>query len=50
MGEVAEKGVNHMATFSFGQLKNIVRYHFGSNTYMDEGNKKDHKRLGCWLK
>ena len=30
--------------FSLGQLKNIVRYHFGSNAYMDEENKKDHKK------
>ena len=30
--------------FSLGKLKNIVRYHFGSNAYMDEENKKDHKK------
>ena len=33
-----------MATVSLGQLKNIVRYHFGSNEYRDEENKKDHKK------
>ena len=33
-----------MATFSLGQLKSIVRYHFGSNTYRGEENKKDQKK------
>ena len=33
-----------MAMVSLGQLKNIVRYHFGSNEYRDEENKKDHKK------
>ena len=47
MEEVTEKGVHHMATFSLGQIKNIYRYHFGSNAYRDEENKKDHKK--AWL-
>ena len=48
MQEVAEKGVNHMYVFSLGQLKNIVRYHFDSNAYRDEENKKDNKKA-CLL-
>ena len=41
MEEVEEKVVNHMATFSLGQHKNIVTYHFGSYAYRE--NKKDKK-------
>ena len=33
-----------MATFSLGQLKNIVCYHFGSNAYRDDQNNKDKKK------
>ena len=44
MEYVEEKGVNHMAKFSLGNLKNIVRYHFGSNKYRDEENKKGLKK------
>ena len=44
MEEVSEKGVNHMAMFSLGQLKNIFCYHFVSNVYRDEKNKKDHRK------
>ena len=47
MEEVAEKGVNNMATFSPWQIKNIVRYQFGRNAYRDEENNKDHKK--DWL-
>ena len=34
-----------MANFSLGQLMNIVRYHFGRNSYKDEENNNGEKGL-----
>ena len=42
--EVAVKGGNHMGEFSLGQINSIVHYHFIRNAYMNEDNKKYHKK------
>ena len=47
MEEVIDKLVNHVSKLSLGKLKNIFRYHFGSNAYRYEEKNEDNKK--DWL-
>ena len=50
MEEVTEKGINHMATFSLGQLKNISVITLAATYTGMSKIRRIKKIIGSWLK